>query len=323
MGSSSENSAFGPTRQPLGPRAHSRRLVERGAPSPSPRAWCPSPSGRPRAAACASPAGLCGIVGFKPTYGRVSRYGLVAFGSSLDQVSPFARSVRDAALVRERRVRTRPRSTPPRSTARRSRPPGPARLEGLRIGVPRELVSEGVDAEVRKLVDEGIARPGGTRGRADRALAPPPGARHRDLLRHRGRPRASSNLARYDGVRYGTRVDGGREPAGHGSRATREAGFGDEVKRRILLGTYVLSAGYADRWYRRALKVRRLIADDFERAFEEVDLIASPTSPHTRVPAGRARPGPGVDVPLRRDDGAGEPRGPPRGQRPGRPHPRR
>jgi aspartyl-tRNA(Asn)/glutamyl-tRNA(Gln) amidotransferase subunit A len=221
------------------------------------------------------PAALCGIHGFKPTYGRVSRYGLIAFGSSLDQVSPFARSVRDLELV----MQVMSGHDANDSTCL-DEPPLLAEhddVKGLRIGVPNEHFADGLHPQVRARCEEGLA------------VLEKLGARIVPVsLPHTpyaiptyyvvATAEASSNLARYDGVRYGLRVPGDGSLQGMFA-ATREAGFGAEVKRRILLGTYVLSAGYYDAWYGRALKVRALLKRDFEQAFETCDVIAGPTSP--------------------------------------------
>ncbi|MBI5435146.1 MAG: Asp-tRNA(Asn)/Glu-tRNA(Gln) amidotransferase subunit GatA [Planctomycetes bacterium] len=222
------------------------------------------------------PAALCGIVGFKPTYGRITRYGLVAFGSSLDQVSPFTRSARDMELVlsvisgadeHDSTCLPLPAIDPERSDS----------IRGLRIGVPKEYFASGLDADVRAKVEGAIAKLVEL-GAATVPIELPHTEYAIPTYYVVATAEASSNLARYDGIRYGPRTNG------DGSlqsmiAATREAGFGPEVKRRILLGTYVLSSGYYDAWYVRALKVRRLIRHDFDEAFKSVDLIACPTSP--------------------------------------------
>jgi len=225
------------------------------------------------------PAAFCGIYGMKPTYGRVSRYGLVAFGSSLDQVSPFARSVRDLELVLSvisGHDEADSTSLPlPPFESQPSREPG--RLLGVRIGLPKEYFSDDLDSEVRDACNAALA----TLEEAGAELVPVelPHTKYAIPTYYVvATAEASSNLARYDGVAYGQRRDGsgGLQEM---FAATRQAGFGDEVKRRILLGTYVLSAGYYDAWYGKALKVRTLLRRDFEQAFESVDLIAGPTTP--------------------------------------------
>ncbi len=233
------------------------------------------------------PAALCGLVGLKPTYGRVSRYGLLAFASSLDQVGPFARTVEDAALALNvlagadpADATSAPEPVPDYATALTGK------LTGLRIGVPRVLVNEGVDAEVAAAFSAALAvcaRAGATIVDIELPYA---GAAI-PVYYLVATAEASSNLARYDGVRYGFRA--AREGAGGPGVAqddlrsmygrTRELAFGPEVKRRIMLGTYVLSAGYYDAYYLKAQQVRTLIRRDYERAFETVDVVAMPTSP--------------------------------------------
>jgi aspartyl-tRNA(Asn)/glutamyl-tRNA(Gln) amidotransferase subunit A len=276
MGSSGENSAYQITRNPWdlsrtpgGSSSGSAAAVTAG--------MVPLALGSDTGGSVRQPAALCGIAGFKPTYGRVTRYGLVAFGSSLDQVSPLARSVRDLELamsvisgVDERDSTSVP--LPPLEPER-----GADDLRGVRVGVPREYFPPALAGGVRERVEAAIE--------AMRAL----GAEivsvslpHTDYAIPTyyvvATAEASSNLARYDGVRYGLRAEGDGSLQGMFA-ATRARGFGAEVKRRILLGTYVLSSGYYDAWYNRALKVRRLLRRDFEQAFETVDVIACPTSP--------------------------------------------
>jgi aspartyl-tRNA(Asn)/glutamyl-tRNA(Gln) amidotransferase subunit A len=221
---------------------------------------------------------MCGVVGLKPTYGRVSRYGLMAFGSSLDQIGPLAQTARDAAIA----LGVIAGADPCDATAATRAVPDYTRtltgdIRGVRIGVPRAFMEEGVDAGILSAVHTALdvlASRGATL--VDVAL---PHARH-------GIPayyivataEASSNLARYDGVRYGFRAPGATELQGMYAR-TRDQGFGAEVKRRIMLGTYVLSAGYYDAYYLKAQQVRTLIRRDYERAFEQVDVVAMPTSP--------------------------------------------
>jgi aspartyl-tRNA(Asn)/glutamyl-tRNA(Gln) amidotransferase subunit A len=276
MGSSGENSAFQLTRNPWdvartpgGSSSGSAAAVTAGL--------VPIALGSDTGGSVRQPAALCGIAGFKPTYGRVSRYGLIAFGSSLDQVSPLARSVRDLELVTgviagadELDSTCLPLPAPlPESGARD--------LRGLRVGVPEEYFPDTLDSAVRARVEEALAQ-----------LVALGAERVEVSLPHTGygiptyyvvaTAEASSNLARYDGVRYGLRDEGDGTLQGMFA-ATREQGFGAEVKRRILLGTYVLSSGYYDAWYKRALKVRRLLRRDFDRAFERVDVIVGPTTP--------------------------------------------
>jgi aspartyl-tRNA(Asn)/glutamyl-tRNA(Gln) amidotransferase subunit A len=223
------------------------------------------------------PAALCGVVGLKPTYGRVSRYGLVAFASSLDQIGPFARSVRDAALMLEvlggvdsRDSTSVPRPVPHYSTGLTGD------IKGLKIGLAKEYMIGGLDPEVKQAVDAAVRQLESLGAEILDVSLP-----HTDYAVATyyiiATAEASANLARFDGVRYGRRVDGGDPIEMYGR--TRGAGFGPEVKRRIILGTYVLSSGYHDAFYLRAQKVRTLIRNDFLKAFETVDAIVTPTTP--------------------------------------------
>jgi aspartyl-tRNA(Asn)/glutamyl-tRNA(Gln) amidotransferase subunit A len=226
------------------------------------------------------PGSFCGIPALLPSYGRISRYGLIAFASSLDRVAPFARNVRDIAAMldvlagRDARDSTSAAAPPPQSLAALDRP-----FRGLRIGIPAECFPAGMNAAVREKVEAGISqleRLGCTRvpvrlPHSDHAIA---------AYYIIATAEASSNLARYDGVRYGLRVPGATLVEMY--QKTRGRGFGAEVKRRIVLGTYVLSSGYYDAYYLKAQKVRTLIARDFAEAFAQADLIVTPTSP---VPA--------------------------------------
>jgi aspartyl-tRNA(Asn)/glutamyl-tRNA(Gln) amidotransferase subunit A len=229
------------------------------------------------------PAALCGVVGLKPTYGRVSRYGLIAFGSSLDQIAPFGRTTRDVAVLLSVLAGVDPRD----STSASDPVPdymaaaGQA-VTGLRVGVPRRLFAGGTDAEVIRRFDEGLEvlrRAGAIVSEIDLPhahLAIP-------VYYMVANAEASSNLARFDGVRYGVRRDDESVAAMY--YRTR-ASFGAEVKRRIMIGTYILSAGYYDAFYLRAQQVRMLIRRDFERAFTAVDVVATPTSPTVAFRAG-------------------------------------
>jgi aspartyl-tRNA(Asn)/glutamyl-tRNA(Gln) amidotransferase subunit A len=277
MGSSTDNCAYGPahnpwdlTRTPGGSSGGSAAAVAAGL--------VPLALGSDTGGSIRQPAALCGVVGVKPTYGRVSRYGLIAFASSLDQIGPFARSVREAAQVLDVISGHDPRDS---TSAQRTVPAFAQSLtrdvRGLRIGVPRHLITDAVDADVTAAFDEAL--------RVARSL----GATVADIeLPHadQGIPvyylvataEASANLARFDGVRFGLRADEPSTLADMYDRS-RHDGFGAEVKRRIMLGTYVLSAGYYDAYYRKAQQVRTLIAADYTRAFESVDVIALPTSP--------------------------------------------
>jgi aspartyl-tRNA(Asn)/glutamyl-tRNA(Gln) amidotransferase subunit A len=278
MGSSSENSAFGPSRNPW-----ASEYTPGGSSSGSAVAVAagivPLSFGSDTGGSVRQPAALCGIHGMKPSWGRVSRYGLIAFGSSLDQVSPFARSVRDLERAlqvtsgRDERDATCLDLDPLQPLV----PEDEQSLAGVRIGVPREYLPATLDGEVAAAVRAALQRLASL-GAELREVSLPHTEYAIPCYYVVATAEASSNLARYDGVRYGLREQGSGSLQSMFA-ATRGAGFGPEVKRRILLGTYVLSAGYHDEWYGRALKVRALIARDFERAFEEVDLVAGPTSP--------------------------------------------
>jgi aspartyl-tRNA(Asn)/glutamyl-tRNA(Gln) amidotransferase subunit A len=223
------------------------------------------------------PASFCGVVGLKPTYGRVSRYGLLAFASSLDQIGPFARTVGDAAAV----LSALSGEDPLDSTSSAEDVPDftaglTGKVKGVRVGVPRAFVSEGVDESVRRAFDEALEvlrRSGATIVDVDL-----PHARYAIPVYYLVcTAEASSNLARYDGVKYGHRSAATTLTEMY-SR-TRDEGFGAEVKRRIMLGTYVLSAGYYDAFYLKAQQVRTLLRQDYERAFDKADVVAMPTSP--------------------------------------------
>jgi aspartyl-tRNA(Asn)/glutamyl-tRNA(Gln) amidotransferase subunit A len=226
------------------------------------------------------PAAFCGVVGLKPTYGRVSRYGLLAFASSLDQIGPIARTAADAALALAILAGRDPADA---TSSRQPVPDFPAELTGdvtgLRIGVPRAFVSEGVDEGVREAFESALD----TLRRAGASLVDVelPHAKYAIPVYYLvATAEASSNLARYDGVRYGSRARGEMEQGVREMYSrTRDEGFGAEVKRRIMLGTYVLSAGYYDAYYLKAQQVRTLLRSDYQRAFEKLDVVAMPTSP--------------------------------------------
>ena len=283
MGSSTEHSAFGPTRNPWdtsripgGSSGGSAVAVATG--------FAPIALGTDTGGSVRQPAALCGVVGMKPTYGRVSRYGLIAFASSLDQIGPFASSVQDAALVQDVMSGADPRDA---TCASRDAAPCMSRLEaglkGLRIGVPQHLLESGVDAEVLASFNRALdmCRDLG----ASIAEIQLPHTRYAIPVYYLvATAEASSNLARYDGVRYGTRADADALTAMY--ERTRSQGFGTEVKRRLMLGTYALSAGYYDAFYLKAQAVRQLIRRDFDIAFEGVEAIALPTSPTPAFPLG-------------------------------------
>ena len=284
MGSSTENSAFGPTRNP-----HDPTRVPGGSSGGSAACvaakFAPLALGSDTGGSIRQPAALCGVVGVKPTYGRVSRYGLVAFASSLDQIGPFGASVTDAALLldvisgHDRRDST---SIPETLT-----PVSPTLENGvakLRVGVIDELTNgAGVALEVRAAVLAAAAALEAA-GATIESVSLPSTQFGLSAYYMIAPAEASSNLARYDGVRYGLRVEG--ENLAAMNERTRDAGFGPEVKRRIMLGTYALSAGYYDAYYGRAQRVRTLITRDFNRVYEGCDVLLSPTSPTTAFKLG-------------------------------------
>ena len=279
MGSSNENSAFGPAvnpwatdRTPGGSSGGSAAAVAAGI--------TPLALGSDTGGSIRLPAAMCGVVGLKPTYGRVSRYGLIAFGSSLDQIGPLTRTVRDAALALEAMAGADP--------ADATSAPEPVRdyeaaltgdIRGTRVGVPARLVERGVDPDVARafrVALDALAARGATLIDVDL-----PHAKYATAVYYLvATAEASSNLARYDGLRYGLRAT---DTTGGDLQSmyvhTRERGFGAEVKRRIMLGTYVLSAGYYEAYYLKAQRVRTLILRDYNHAFERVDVVAMPTSP--------------------------------------------
>jgi aspartyl-tRNA(Asn)/glutamyl-tRNA(Gln) amidotransferase subunit A len=283
MGSSTENSAFGPTRNP----ADTERVAggsSGGSAAAVAACFASVALGSDTGGSIRQPASLCGVVGVKPTYGLVSRYGLVAFASSLDQIGPFATTVEDAAVVLDVIGGHDPADST--SIPEASRPVSATLrdgVEGLRIGIVAELMGLGVDPEVAARVHEAAAAFEAAGAKVGDASVP--AAAYGISAYYLIAPaEASSNLARYDGVRYGLRVDA--PTTAEMMVATRTAGFGDEVKRRIMLGTYALSAGYYDAYYGKALKVRTLIVRDFEAAYEQFDLLLSPTSPTTAFRVG-------------------------------------
>jgi aspartyl-tRNA(Asn)/glutamyl-tRNA(Gln) amidotransferase subunit A len=277
MGSSTENSAFGPTRNPRDPSR-----VPGGSSGGSAAAvaagYAPLGLGSDTGGSIRQPAALCGVVGVKPTYGLVSRYGLIAFASSLDQIGPFATTVTDAALLLDTIAGHDPcDSTSIPSPYEPVVPVLDRGIDGLRIAIVDELVEgEGFQPEVLAAVEDAaraLEKAGAT---VDHVSVP--SVRYGLSAYYVIAPaEASSNLARYDGVRYGLRVDG--DDVATMNARTRDAGFGPEVKRRIMLGTYALSAGYYDAFYGQAQRVRTLIIRDFARAYEQYDALLAPTSP--------------------------------------------
>jgi len=289
MGSSTEHSAFGPTRNPWAPD-RTPGGSSGGSAVAVAAGMVPLALGSDTGGSIRQPAALCGVLGLKPTYGRVSRYGLIAFGSSLDQIGPFARSARDLAALFGVIAGHDPRDS---TSATAAVPDYAAALtgdvRGLTIGVPRDLLSEGVEPGVRAAFDASLdaLREAGAVLR-DVALPHAPLAIPVYYLV--ANAEASSNLARYDGVRYGTRAESSTL---HDVYYHSRARFGAEVKRRIMIGTFVLSAGYYDAYYLKAHQVRALIRRDYDEAFTHVDVVALPTSP-----TGAFRLGERTDDPL-------------------------
>jgi aspartyl-tRNA(Asn)/glutamyl-tRNA(Gln) amidotransferase subunit A len=315
MGSSTENSAYGPTRNP-----HDVRCVPGGSSGGSAAAVAagitPIAIGSETGGSVRQPAAFCGVVGVKPTYGRVSRYGLVAFASSLDQIGVLGRTVDDAALALESIAgfdkmdstssdadvpiyrlaslgKPAPEARNPDTEAMRigrspiplPPPPSPTTLEGVVIGKPKEYFPESLDPDIRQMCDRAFDR-FRSMGATVRDISLPQSPLAIPVYYILAPAEASSNLARFDGVRYGLRVDPGKGLKAM-YEATRSEGFGPEVTRRILLGTYVLSAGYYDAYYKKAQAVRTLIADDFRAVFTSgVHAIFTPTTPTTAFPIG-------------------------------------
>ncbi len=277
MGSSNEWSAFRPARNPWDP-ARTPGGSSGGSGVAVAAGMAAGALGSDTGGSVRQPGSFCGIVGLKPTYGRVSRYGLVAFGSSLDHICPMTRCVRDAALLLgivagrdERDSTSLPDPVPDYAAALKDD------LKGLRIGVPEEVLGEGLDAEVREAFERTLLLLESLGARIER-IAMPRLSYAIPAYYIVACAEASSNLARFDGIRYGLR-SGGYADLRDQYRRTRTAGFGPEVKRRIMLGTFVLSSGYYDAYYRKGTQVRALIKGDLEGAFGRVDLIATPTTP--------------------------------------------
>ncbi|PKO21524.1 MAG: Asp-tRNA(Asn)/Glu-tRNA(Gln) amidotransferase GatCAB subunit A [Chloroflexi bacterium HGW-Chloroflexi-1] len=295
MGSSTENSAYFTTHNPW-----NLDRVPGGSSGGSAAAVCADEClaalGSDTGGSVRQPAALCGVVGIKPTYGRVSRYGLVAYASSLDQIGPLAKDVTDAAILLGAVAGYDPRDSTsvdlpvPDYVGVRDQGAGDRGLHGLRIGVPREYFAPGMQAEVEGAVRAAVELMAEL-GAEVREVSLP----HTDLalpVYYIIAPaEASANLARYDGIRYG--LSAPADSLWEGYRRTRGQGFGAEVKRRIMLGTYALSAGYYDAYYLKAQQVRTLIKQDFELALQDVDVIACPTSPTTAFRIGEK-----VDDPL-------------------------
>jgi aspartyl-tRNA(Asn)/glutamyl-tRNA(Gln) amidotransferase subunit A len=280
MGSSNENSAYGPVRNPVDPER-----VPGGSSGGSAAAVAANMAvatlGTDTGGSIRQPASFCGVVGVLPTWGRVSRYGLIAFASSLDRIGPFAANVRDAATMlaviagHDPMDATSSEQPVPDYAAESDRP-----AAGLRIGVPAEYFAEGLDPDVRQQIEKGIDALRAA-GCSIKPISLPHTKYAVPVYYLIATAEASANLARFDGVRYGYRSNSS-DTLSAMYRNSREEGFGAEVKRRILLGTYALSAGYYDAYYGKAQQVRRILAEEFLRAFADVDVIVTPTSP---VPA--------------------------------------
>ncbi|MEW6387796.1 MAG: Asp-tRNA(Asn)/Glu-tRNA(Gln) amidotransferase subunit GatA [Thermodesulfobacteriota bacterium] len=283
MGSSTENSAFGPTRNPW-----QRDYIPGGSSGGSAAAvaadLCIASLGSDTGGSIRQPASHCGVVGLKPTYGRVSRYGLVAFASSLDQIGPITKEVQDAALLLQAIAGHDPRDS--------TSVPGPVpeypaalgqEIRGLKIGVPREYLGPGLDPEVEAAVQEALKTLAGLGAELLEVSLP-----HTEYAVAAyyvvAMAEASSNLARYDGVKYGFRAEGDNLLEMYANTRTR--GFGAEVRRRIMLGTYALSAGYYEAYYQKASQVRTLIRRDFDAAFEQCAVLATPVAPTPAFPLG-------------------------------------
>ncbi|HEY7514118.1 MAG TPA: Asp-tRNA(Asn)/Glu-tRNA(Gln) amidotransferase subunit GatA [Vicinamibacteria bacterium] len=276
MGSSTENSAYQVTRNPWDP---TRVPGGSSGGSASAVAACQAPwsLGTDTGGSIRQPAALCGIVGMKPTYGAISRYGLVAFASSLDQVGPFSRTVRDSALLLSHMVGRDPMDATSLDWPEPIRLPSAERLDGLRVGVVAELMGEGIEPGVRSAIEAALVQVESLGGTVVEISMP--SFEHGLACYYLIAPaECSANLARFDGIRYGKRAEDAETLLDH-YELTRGRLFGPEVKRRIMLGTFALASGYYDAYYVRAQRVRTLIVRDFERAFEQVDLVASPTSP--------------------------------------------
>ena len=285
MGSSCENSALQKTRNPWdisripgGSSGGSAAAVSAGE--------CVASLGSDTGGSIRQPASLCGVVGMKPTYGLVSRFGLAAFASSLDQIGPFARTVKDAAIVLKNIAGHDRLDSTSVNVEIRDYPSllSVEAFKGKKIGVPKEYFSSGIDAEVREIIEKAIAKCRELGAEIVEISLP-----HSDLAIPVyyiiATAEASSNLARYDGIRYTHRSADAKDVVDVYFKSRAE-GFGEEVKRRIILGSYVLSSGYYDAYYLRAQKVRTLIRNDFEKAFENVDVILAPTSPTTAFKVG-------------------------------------
>ena len=283
MGSSNENSAFGFVRNPVdtervpgGSSGGSAAAVAAGL--------CDAALGTDTGGSIRQPAAFCGVIGLKPTYGRVSRYGLTAFASSFDSIGPFANNIYDAALILETISGKDENDT---TSSNRPVPFFSANLnqiDKLKIGIPKEYFGEGLNVEIRQAIETQISKLK-EKGFEVVEISLPHTEYTIAAYYLLTTAEASSNLARYDGTRFGFRSDK-FDSLSSMYKNSRSEGFGKEVKRRIMLGTYVLSAGYYDAYYRKAQKVRQLIKNDFDEAFKKVDVILTPTTPTTAFKIG-------------------------------------
>ncbi|HEY2180553.1 MAG TPA: Asp-tRNA(Asn)/Glu-tRNA(Gln) amidotransferase subunit GatA [Solirubrobacteraceae bacterium] len=276
MGSSTENSAFGPTLNPWD-RARVPGGSSGGSAAAVAAGLAPWAMGTDTGGSIRQPAALCGIVGVKPTYGSISRYGMIAFASSLDQAGPLTRDVTDAALMLAQMVGRDPCDATSLALPHEITPPTAERLDGVTLGVPEELTGEGIEAGVLHAFNASLAR-AEELGASLREVRLPHAPHALSAYYVLAPAEASSNLARFDGVRYGFRAPDAEDLLDMYTR-TRHDGFGTEVKRRIMLGTYALSSGYYDAYYGRAQRVRTKIADDFREVFASVDFIVTPSAP--------------------------------------------
>lgn len=285
MGGSNETSAYGPV---INPWQREKKLVAGGSSGGSAAAvaanMCVAATGTDTGGSIRQPSAFCGVTGIKPTYGRCSRYGIIAFASSLDQAGPIAKNVQDCAIMLKAMAGFDERDS---TSANKIVPDFEAFLKqdikGLKIGVPAEYRPVGLNEEIANLWDKGIEMLK-SRGAEIVSISLPHTKYALSAYYIIAPAEASSNLARYDGLRYGNRINGENLDSLYVN--TRTAGFGKEVKRRIMVGTYVLSAGYYDAYYLKAQKVRRLVRDDFLNAFEKCDVILTPTAPVAAFPIG-------------------------------------
>ncbi len=290
MGSSNENSYFGPVKNPL-----NHELVPGGSSGGSAAAVAqkivPIAFGSETGGSVRQPASFCGIHGLKPTYGAISRYGLVAFGSSLDQISPFARNSEDIVVAYQSASGRDPLDS---TSVAFEHPDYISKLESdkkLTIGIPKEYFADGLNSDIGQAIDEIIKKLEGE-GHTFKEISLPMSDKAIAIYYIIASAEASSNLSRFDGVKYGLRKSGDKDlMTMYGD--TRSAGFGTEVKRRIMLGTYVLSSGYFDAYYVKASQVRELMTKEFDKAFQEVDMMIAPTTPTTAFKQGEK-----IDDPL-------------------------